>query len=350
MVSALAAEPTNVTLYGFTGDQPTNVGDLVNRFQLSSDSFQISLRKDHRRFGGRFLGGLNAALNAKFSGENHAIARCPYSALMAVSLGIKTILEIHVIPRESSRKRGLIRRLLKSKNLVAVVVITDMLRQDFNDTFDDSSGRPCLVIPDGADVVRDDQIDGKIDLGYETNIGYVGSLYPGKGVEVVEQLAAKNPDVGFHVVGGSGTIFESKVNANHLNNLTFHGYQKQRQVGRFLKGFDVVLLPNQQYVEDTSGKDIGRWTSPLKLFEYMANGKPILSSDLPVLREILVNGHNALLCEADNIESWQSALLRLLGDDVLRKKIASQAKMDLEQRYSWTQRSRLLLNAHTSKG
>ncbi len=58
--------------------------------------------------------------------------------------------------------------------------------------------------------------------------------------------------------------------------------------------------------------------SPLKLFEYMAHGLPIVSSDLPALREVLENESNALLCDPDDIVAWVSAIERLRSSLQLR--------------------------------
>ena len=48
------------------------------------------------------------------------------------------------------------------------------------------------------------------------------------------------------------------------------------------------------------GTNLADWISPLKMFEYMAQGKAIVASDLPMLREVLRNGENALLCDSDD--------------------------------------------------
>ena len=75
--------------------------------------------------------------------------------------------------------------------------------------------------------------------------------------------------------------------------------------------------------------------SPLKLFEYMAHGLPIVSSDLPVLKEVLEDGRNALLCDPDDIESWISAITQLQHDKLLRRQLSLQARDDFEQNYTW---------------
>lgn len=80
----------------------------------------------------------------------------------------------------------------------------------------------------------------------------------------------------------------------------------------------------------------------MKIFEYMAAGKPILASDLPVIREVLQDGQNALLAPPDNPKGWLAALERL-KDESLRKNLAEQAYNDLTGKYSWQKRAQVVL-------
>jgi glycosyltransferase involved in cell wall biosynthesis len=82
-----------------------------------------------------------------------------------------------------------------------------------------------------------------------------------------------------------------------------------------------------------------QYTSPLKLFEYMASGRPIVASDLPVLREILSDGENALLCPPDSVEAFTAAIRRLRDEPGLGARLAEQAWRDV-QTYSWDERAR----------
>ena len=106
------------------------------------------------------------------------------------------------------------------------------------------------------------------------------------------------------------------------------------------------MLPNQKIVHP-SGADnfkkninISDFTSPLKLFEYMAHKKSIIASDLPVIREVL-NEKNSILVECDNFESWKSSIqnLRNLKN---REVIAKQAFVDF-QYYTWKNRVKLII-------
>jgi glycosyltransferase involved in cell wall biosynthesis len=81
--------------------------------------------------------------------------------------------------------------------------------------------------------------------------------------------------------------------------------------------------------------------SPLKLFEYMASQRPIISSDLPSVREIL-DESNCLFCKPDNHKDLAVKILKLIKDSELSKKIANKAFRDV-QKYTWDRRVKKIL-------
>ena len=78
----------------------------------------------------------------------------------------------------------------------------------------------------------------------------------------------------------------------------------------------------------------------MKMFEYMAAGAPIISSDLPVLGEVLHDDHNALIVAAGDVAAWQRAVERLIGDPGLGHRLAGQARADLVRDHTWDGRVR----------
>jgi glycosyltransferase involved in cell wall biosynthesis len=84
--------------------------------------------------------------------------------------------------------------------------------------------------------------------------------------------------------------------------------------------------------------------SPIKLFEAMAAGRPIVASDLPPIREILTHGRDALLVEPDDVEAWAQAVQRLHGDRALACSLARSARRHA-QNYSWQARARGIAEA-----
>ena len=122
-----------------------------------------------------------------------------------------------------------------------------------------------------------------------------------------------------------------------------YGFVPPAQTVRYCVAFDVLLAPYQRRVEIAGGADISAWMSPLKLFEYMAAGKPILCSDLPVLREIIEHERNGLLLPPDDADEWTAALRRLADDTAERDRLGSAARGEFLARHTWQQRARLVL-------
>jgi len=81
----------------------------------------------------------------------------------------------------------------------------------------------------------------------------------------------------------------------------------------------------------------------MKMFEYMAAGLPIVSSDLPVLREVLENGRNALLVSPDDLDAWAKAISLLAANAGLRRRLGEAARADLIEYYTWETRARSVL-------
>jgi glycosyltransferase involved in cell wall biosynthesis len=288
--------------------------------------------------------GLAAGLLARMGKADLAYCRCLHSAFYAAVLGTPTFYEVHTLPPAGGpADTRWLPRLLAQPQCRGVIAITERLRDDAVTRYR-VPARRILVAPDGADNPSDNLVPA-LPPTDRLRVGFTGQLYPGKGMEVILPLAQACPWAEFHVVGGRELELENwRRSAVSLSNLKFHGFVKPAAVASFLTSFDVVLLPNQRYVLSCGGDDIGRWTSPLKLFEYMAAGKAILASDLPVLREVLEPEVNAILCEPDNLRAWIEGLERLHRDLNLRTSIGQTARRDFRAAYSWDARARLLLD------
>jgi len=89
--------------------------------------------------------------------------------------------------------------------------------------------------------------------------------------------------------------------------------------------------------------DTASYMSPLKIFEYMAAGKPIICSDLPVIREVL-SENNAMLCDPNNIEQWVKAITILKNDPLSRRRLGNNARKTLQSNYTWAIRAEKVLS------
>jgi glycosyltransferase involved in cell wall biosynthesis len=83
----------------------------------------------------------------------------------------------------------------------------------------------------------------------------------------------------------------------------------------------------------------------MKMFEYMASGTPLISSDLPVLREVLSDGKNALLAPTDDIDAWCAQLDRLISQPEFAAQLAGCAHEEYLNEYNWLSRAQKILAA-----
>ena len=182
--------------------------------------------------------------------------------------------------------------------------------------------------------------------GTAFQVGYSGHLYPGKGLEIILELAQRLPDVGFHILGGYERDVDFwRVKITELENIHFYGFRPLSEVSSFLRKIDAALAPYLKVVGIFGGTEQDQSSaSSLKLFEYMAHGLPIVASDLPAVREVLRHGENALLCDPDNLDSWLAAIVQLKEDRELRASLAHEAQADFRANYTWDIRASRLIS------
>jgi Glycosyl transferases group 1 len=176
--------------------------------------------------------------------------------------------------------------------------------------------------------------------------GYFGHLYAGRGIEIIKSMAAARPDVLFLVAGGQPEDVARQRAQNTLGNLLFLGHIPHHRALQCTTCMDVLLMPYQTNVSlGVSGRDTARWMSPMKMFEYLASGVPLIASDLPVLHEVLRDGHNALLVPANDLGGWVAALDRLLENRELAHCIGRRAHAEYLQCRTWEHRAEALVSS-----
>lgn len=298
----------------------------------------------------RGWGGVKFALNVA-KHVNHLglpdlfYARHVYSLAMVANLSVPMIFEAHTLPENPIQKRTE-RWLFRRINFRQLIVISNALWEDYQTVFPWISGDKIIVAHDGADPpVAMDKTEPHPWPGRmgSMQVGYVGGLYPGKGMEIIAVLAPEMPDIDFHVIGGTQKdllYWRKKVSAP---NLYFHGFVPHGRLSGLFGKFDVMVAPYLNKVTVGRGNiDISRWMSPLKLFEYMAYAKAIVASDISVLREVLTNQRNSLLCPVGDVAAWKNALRSLEGDTDLRRRIGMTAQKEFLSRYTWEVRAEVV--------
>ena len=239
-----------------------------------------------------------------------------------------------------------VRRLDRREALVwraadAWITITQALADDLVERY---GTRPRLhVVADGA------RAGGPVAPRSASNgiiAAYSGHLYPWKGVDVFLHALAKTDGIRGLIVGGHpGESDLARVRALLTalrvgDRVTITGLLPPADVARALGEADILVLPN------TPSTISERYTSPLKLFEYLAHGRAIVASDLAAIREVLTHNHTALLVPPGDDRALAAALSALARDAGLRERLGG-AALALAPTYTWERRAERLEQALT---
>jgi GxxExxY protein len=214
-----------------------------------------------------------------------------------------------------------------------------------------------LVAPDGVDLeqfkIQNSKFKIREDLGLPQDkkiVLYTGHLYEWKGATALLQ-AAKQSQISnlkskilFVFVGGTKKdVKKFKSQISNLENIVVIGHRPHQEIPYWLKAADVLVLPNS-----AKEKISQLYTSPMKLFEYMASARPIVASDLPSLREILNDPStgsgqgNAILVKPDDPGALAEGIMKILENPDLAQKISEKARLDV-QNYTWQKRAEKIL-------
>lgn len=276
--------------------------------------------------------------------------RCPWTAAIAARLGRPSVLELHHPMPESSRESRLVADFTRRRAALCLVAITRALGRRLCDEYGLAEDF-VVIAPDGADAGPEPA--PRPPAPGPLRVVLLGNLYPGKGMETIRALAPRVPWAQFTVIGGTDALLaEWRARTREIPNIRLEGRVPHAEVAGRLREQDVALLPLGERVGTSAGGalDIAPWTSPLKAFEYMAAGLPIVASNRAVLREVLEEEANALFCRHDEVADWIGALARLRDDPGLRARLGRAGRRDLCTRYSWRARAAQLALHFAKRG
>jgi len=250
------------------------------------------------------------------------------------------ILEIHFLPSQIKKWHKKIWQKAKKIIVLTSFIKNELIRSGIE-------GKNILIAADGVDL-REFDIDitregARQQLSLPQNkkiVMYAGSFYlhRWKGLDVLLEASRFFADgILVVLVGGEAEEIKKIQTEFGQNNILLAGRQPYNRIPYYLKAADVLVLPNKKGDENSE-----KYTSPLKLFEYMAAGRPIVASNLPSIKEVL-NEDNAFLVEAGNSQALAGAIIKLLDDKVLNDKIAEKSFEDVKG-YTWQKRAQKILD------
>jgi glycosyltransferase involved in cell wall biosynthesis len=275
-------------------------------------------------------------------------ARHIYSLASVAALPVPMMFEAHT-PPVNILQRTVECWVYRQSHFKRLIVISNALKSEYRRLFPWLPAAKILVARDAADPTEN-TADRPPDANWPgragaLQIGYVGHLYPGRGIGLIVSLARRVPEADFHLVGGMDQDLQRWKQIDAPINLFFHGFVAPRDLPGYFAHFDVMLAPYQQRVLGVGRKkETSRWMSPLKVFEYMAAGKPMVCSDHPVLHEVLTHRVNCWLVPPSDLEAWVQAISLLSTDSALRVALGARARSDFNARHTWKQRAAAILD------
>jgi glycosyltransferase involved in cell wall biosynthesis len=298
---------------------------------------------------------LYAQRAAKKFGADLIYTWLPQSAVIGLWMDYPVVLEMHA---DAAGKMGAwwLRQFWKTRGKKVMTVTTSALRNalerstriQFND-------QALVVAPNGVELERYDGLPDpaearrRLNLPEGLTVGFTGHVYPGRGADLLFELARQMPQVNFLWVGGTPELVDfwrGKLAVAKMPNVTMTGFVQHERIPLYQAASDVLLMPYSHSISASSGQDIAEVINPMKMFEYMAAGRAILSADLPSIREVLNDG-NAVFCEPDHAGVWKSAIEALLKDEARRRELGSQARGDVK-RFTWMKREEKIMECFAS--
>jgi glycosyltransferase involved in cell wall biosynthesis len=294
---------------------------------------------------------LAAVAYARLQGFRLAYTRDPWAAYWLARSGIRTGFESHDLKED--RRYPIWQTLVSDPSLSpALRGVFCITRRLLDDSIAAGARENILhVAPDGVDLQRFQNPLSKADARRALNlpeggrwIVHAGHLYEGRGGEELVQSLAQLPGARLLFAGGKPADVE-RVRAvaareGLAERVRFEGMVPNGRIPLYLWAADVLAMPY------TSRTPIIASISPMKMFEYMAAQRPIVSTDFPTLREVLRDGENAILVAPDNPAALAAGIRRVLEDEAFAGRISRQARADVEP-FSWDRRAEKILGILT---
>ncbi len=282
---------------------------------------------------------LSARIYILFKPFDYLYSRDLYSALFFP----KIIIEQHSFPKKikfplnfvfnKKRKVVCLTFFIKNRFIKAGILDTNAIVAPSAVDLEEFSEKKSKMIIEGIE-------DGDFVFGY---IGTLKTMGMEKGVsDCLKSLKFLDSSYKFLVVGGEKDDLEyykkMSEDLNVQDKVVFVGKVPYSEVSSYSSACDIFVAP---YPEN---EHYSFFMSPLKIFEYMASKKPIITTSLPSVKEVLEDGKNAMLIEPNNPKQLAESIIKLKNDHELGVKLSERAFEDVKEKYTWDKRAKTILD------
>ena len=211
------------------------------------------------------------------------------------------------------------------ERITAKIAVSEIARETLKDRFSTEA----VVIPNGIDSNKFEGIGTRAEWALPNTLGFIGRFdEPRKGLSVlldaIPEIVTQVPNLRVLVAGpGEVQDFQKQVPPELRDRITFLGRISELEKAQFFKSISLYIAPN------TGGESFG-----IILAEAMASRTPIIASDLPAFESLLDKGKSGQLFATGNSSALASAVVKLLGDETVRKNITD-AGYEKSKFYDW---------------
>lgn len=273
---------------------------------------------------------IRASNLARYKKPDLIITRSLLTSFCLSILKIHHFLEIHNEVKSFSKFLFLGLNYINSKYIIKIILISNALKKRFN-----LNKKKVMILHDGSDP-KNFRKSKKINKF--KNATYVGSFYQGRGIDLIYFLAKKFKHINFKLYGKVDKNYKS-----NLKNLKIYNFVEYNKVPSILASSDLLLMPYEKKVF-IRAKNINTadYCSPLKMFDYLASGKIIISSNLNGISEVIKNGYNGYLVNNFNMSSWEKKINEIIKK-TKRNYIIQANALNTAEKYSWNNRVKKII-------
>lgn len=269
------------------------------------------------------------------------VTRNYFTCFILTLLRKKIIMELHHDLNEESRIVQFIfkiTRYINSNNVILIIAITNALKSHYINRYKVKKSK-ILVLASGS------SLEKKFNFNFNKKnlkIGYFGSIYKSRGSKMIVDLSKIDRKNEYYLYGDFKSLNLMKYK-NINKNLHFKKYVPYKDISKNLSKMDLLILPYVSAI--TVAGDVGditKYTSPLKLFDYLTAGKVIICSDYKVLKEVITKENAIFVKNFKNIYSWRNEINKL-SNQTQKQFIISKKNYNLSKSFTLRERAKKIL-------
>jgi glycosyltransferase involved in cell wall biosynthesis len=270
-----------------------------------------------------------------------------FPPILARLFGVPYVIEKNGIMEDEFRSRGFSEIVIKILRLAEeinfrlsdkIVCVTEGIKREIVRRYKVNEGK-LVVIPNGANIELFRPLDKhecRRKLGLEEGafyIGFVGSFAPWQGLDILIEAAKQVKEQGYsqikYILVGSGereSIIRKSVREYGLEQeILFSGRVTYGQVVYYINACDITVAP---FTKE-------RIASPLKLFEYLACGRPVIASRVDGVKEVIEEGKCGYLFEPGDAEELAKRIIQSYQERDTLQEMGVRGRRLVESKYSW---------------